>query len=160
MTLLTETRERFLLAITERVPAERIAEIHFFAPIKQGGVESGVAVAAAWPEPAQQPDGTTQELDETQSAHASRALDARHVVYMARYRHTLKGADRGKWEASVVAEADAPLITVDAVVRGVQRRAGDVDEPTRMDGNDVRGMVEALRAPPDTHASSLTKQLD
>ena len=50
MTMLTETRERFLLAITSKVPPERIAEIHFFQPIKQGGVESGVAVAAAWPE--------------------------------------------------------------------------------------------------------------
>ena len=49
MTLLTETRERFLLAIAAQVPAERIAEIYFFQPIRQGGVESGVAVVAAWP---------------------------------------------------------------------------------------------------------------
>jgi hypothetical protein len=47
MTVLTETRERFLLAIAAQVPPDRIAEIHFFAPIKQGGVESGVAVVAA-----------------------------------------------------------------------------------------------------------------
>jgi hypothetical protein len=50
----------------------------------------------------------------------------------------LKGPDRGKWEASVTAEADAPLVSVDAVVRGVQRRAGDVEEATRMEGSEVR----------------------
>jgi hypothetical protein len=67
----------------------------------------------------------------------------RPVVYTARYRLTLKGPDRGKWEASVIAEADAPLITVDAVVRGVQRRSGDADGATRMEGDDVRAILEA-----------------
>ena len=57
----------------------------------------------------------------------------------------LKGPDRGKWETNVVAEADAPLVTVDAVVRGVQRRAGDVDDPTRLDGDEVRAMLGGLR---------------
>ena len=70
---------------------------------------------------------------------------SRHVVYMARYRHTLKGIDRGKWETNVIAEADAPLVTVDAVVRGVQRRSGDVDDPTRMDGDEVREFMDARR---------------
>jgi hypothetical protein len=43
----------------------------------------------------------------------------------------------------VIAEADAPLITVDAVVRGVQRRSGDVDAPERMGGDEVRAIVPA-----------------
>ena len=60
------------------------------------------------------------------------------VVYTARYRLVLKGPDRGKWETSVTAEADAPLVSVDAVVRGVQRRAGDVEAATRMEGFEVR----------------------
>ena len=80
----------------------------------------------------------------------------RHVVYTARYRHTLKGPDRGKWETNVVAEADAPLVTVDAVVRGVQRRSGDVDDPTRMEGDEVRAFVAADSAHgaiPATHCS-------
>ena len=134
MTILTETRERFLRAIVAQVPPERIAEVHFFSPIKQGGVESGVAVIAAWPEP----PGT----DSTVAASSS----LRHVVYTARYRLTLKGLDRGKWETNVVAEADAPLVTVEAVVRGVQRRAGDAEDPTRMDGEELRGILEALSA--------------
>src|SRR4051794_36718313 len=47
VTVISETRERFLRAITGVIPAERVIEIHFFAPIRQGGVESGVAVIAA-----------------------------------------------------------------------------------------------------------------
>lgn len=122
---LDETRERFFRAITERVPAERIAEIHFFQPIRQGGVESGVAVVV-------------EEAPDT----------PRIIVHTARYRLVLKGPDRGKWEASVVAEADAPLVTVDAVVRGVQRRSGDVDEAVRMEGSEARAIAEHLTGSP------------
>ncbi len=38
-----------------------------------------------------------------------------------------KGPDRGKWPLDVKAEADAPLITLESVVRGVQHRSGDVE---------------------------------
>ncbi|HXD48880.1 MAG TPA: hypothetical protein VN600_08905 [Gemmatimonadaceae bacterium] len=117
---LDETRERFFRAIMERVPAERIAEIHFFQPIRQGGIESGVAVVVE--------EGSAPRI----------------IVHTARYRLVLKGIDRGKWEATVVAEADAPLVTVDAVVRGVQRRAGDVDEAVRMEGSEARAIAEQL----------------
>jgi hypothetical protein len=122
MTILTETRERFLVAIAAQVPAERIAEIHFFQPIKQGGIESGVAVVV---------ESVAPETP-------------RMVVYAASYRLTLKGLDRGKWEVNVVAEADAPLVAVDAVVRGVQRRSGDVDDASRMDGDEARTILQAL----------------
>jgi hypothetical protein len=124
MNMQSEPRERFLVAIAAQVPAERIAEIHFFQPIRQGGVESGVAVVVE-----------------------NGAPDApRVVVYTGRYRLTLKGPDRGKWETNIVAEADAPLVTVDAVVRGVQRRAGDVDDPTRMAGDAARAIREVSAA--------------
>ena len=140
--ILPETRERFLLAITQQIPAERIAEIHFFAPIKQGGIESGVAVVAAWSSAAEPVDvkvesDVPEDAPPSESA-SSRAADEKPVVYTARYRLVLKGPDRGKWETSVTAEADAPLVSVDAVVRGVQRRAGDVEEATRMEGYEVR----------------------
>jgi hypothetical protein len=160
---LTETRQRFLRAIVADVPAERVAEVHFFQPIKQGGIESGVAVVAAWSEtPADASPAVPEEAiadaaddadavntaDDVVEAQAAapkpRAADERHVVYMALYRHTLKGPDRGKWETNVVAEADAPLVTVDAVVRGVQRRAGDVDDPTKMEGDEVRAFVRPI----------------
>ena len=44
--MMNETRERFLRTILERVSPERIVEIHFFPPIRQGQLESGVAVVA------------------------------------------------------------------------------------------------------------------
>lgn len=67
----------------------------------------------------------------------------RYTVFTATYRHTLKGPDRGKWEVSVKAEADAPLVTVDQVVRGVQRRAEDTAEVDRLTGDDIRAIVDA-----------------
>jgi len=277
--ILDETRERFIKAIVAKVDPARIAEIHFFAPIKQGGVESGVAVIAVAPhavpaappqivdaaETAQapvdeaQPEGgesvdavesaeTVEDAEDADSAEAAASthdaesgedavsvegaedaesgedaesaedpesavsedlagtgavrhpeataqraaaegpLDAeeespyadsaedsasahrgpseasppqddapaapieRHVIYTARYRLTLKGPDRGKWETNITAEADAPIITVDAVVRGVQRRAGDVDDPTRMSGDEIRASVPAARPEQPAHA--------
>jgi hypothetical protein len=68
----------------------------------------------------------------------------RHTVYTARYRYVIKGPERGKWEASVKAEAEAPLITVETVVRGVQRRAGEETEIVRFSGAQI---ACALRLP-------------
>ena len=71
----------------------------------------------------------------------------RYTVYTARYRHTLKGLDRGKWEISVTEEADAPLLTVDAVVRGVSRRSGEADDTERLSGDEFRAALpEPARA--------------
>ena len=110
-----DPRTRFLREIASRVPVERVSEVHLFAPMRQGGVETGVAVVAVAP-------GTAA---------------GRHTVYTATYRLTLKGPERGRWEAAVVPEADAPLLTVDAVVRGVQRRAGDGAETERFSGAEL-----------------------
>lgn len=123
-----DTRARFLAAIATQIPAERVAEVHLFPPIKQGGMESGVAVIALERVPA---DETPPPAD----------APLRFTVYSARYRHTLKGPDRGKWEVSVTEEADAPLLTVDAVVRGVQRRSGDVDDIVRLSGDELRAAL-------------------
>lgn len=142
MMLPSETSERFLHAIVAQVSAERIAEIHFFAPIRQGGVESGVAVVAAWPEPRPCEQATEPPLADVVVESHDAERPVRPVVYTARYRLTLKGADRGKWECSVVAEAEAPLGTVDTVVRGVLRRAGDADDATRVEGDEVRTFLE------------------
>lgn len=123
-----EVRERFLREALARVPAESVVEAHVFAPLRQGGVESGVAVLAAAPD-----EG---------------AADARHTVYVARYRLALKGPERGRWEVAVREEADAPLLTVDAVVRGVGRRANDAAAAERLDAAALRALVEPP-APPD-----------
>jgi hypothetical protein len=72
------------------------------------------------------------------------ARPVRHTVYTARYRYVIKGPERGKWESSIKAEADAPLITVETVVRGVQRRAGEESEIVRYSGAQI---AKALRIP-------------
>jgi hypothetical protein len=219
---LSETRERFLKAILAQLPVDRVRELYLFQPMKQGGVESGVAVVAGYSEeaepvtesqeyvaeaeePVAEADsadaGTVQPVDEPPTVdldevtgEAAEALacgvpagaangDAaeeeaaaavgeataadeaaapdelpptaeepavvaapaarpeKYTVYTARYRHVLKGPDRGKWEASLVAEAEAPLLSIETVVRGVQRRSGDVDAPDHMTAADIRAAL-------------------
>ena len=180
----SEVTERFFKAIVAKVPVDRIEELHLFAPLRSGGVETGIAVIAARvlepapPEAAasvtlheshvpaadESPDGGANEsADESPYAPETlheivvdaalqslvvvaetAAVVERHTVYTARYRLVQKGAERGKWEATVVDEADAPLITVEMVVRGVQRRAGEASETTRYSGAQV---ARALRLP-------------
>ncbi len=118
-----DTRARFLAAIAEVVPEDRLAEIHFFEPIRQGPIETGVAVVGAEPE-----------------------AGDRHVVFMARYRWTRKGPERGKWASEVVAEADAPLVTVEAVAQGVRQRTAGESEAERMSGDEARAILAEARA--------------
>ena len=82
-----DARERFIRAIAERLPGQRIEDIRLFAPLKQGGIESGVAVITA-----------VLEV----------AADAapRFTIYRAQYKYTLKGAERGKWEVAITEEAE------------------------------------------------------
>lgn len=217
--ILSETQERFVKAIAAQVPLDHIAEIHFFQPIRQGGVESGVAVIATRPEsrhPEPPPSGhpersegstvlvsnddvaTPPSTDEAavptdesetelvntdsetliESDERVTASDVevslpvtiesgeltppepelasappvspsreRHVIYTARYRLTIKGPDRGKWESNVVAEADAPLLTVDAVVRGVQRRSGEAEDAIRLTGEELLALTRRAQHP-------------
>ncbi|MEO8576266.1 MAG: hypothetical protein ABI556_06195 [Gemmatimonadales bacterium] len=113
-----EITERFLKDIAGKVGAENVEAIHLFPPIRQGGVETGAAVIAA-----------------------SVPGQERHTVYSASYRNTLKGPDRGKWESEVTAEADAPLMTVDAVVQGVMKRAGEQFEPERLSAHEFHTII-------------------
>lgn len=82
------------------------------------------------------------EAADVSLARPKAARLVRHTVFTARYRLTRKGAERGKWEFEVVADADAPLGTVDMVVRGVQRRAGDDEEPERLTAEGVRAALD------------------
>jgi hypothetical protein len=135
---MTDTRERFLRDITARVPADRIAEVHLFRPLRRGATETGVAVIAAERSDALLAPDTGADLPVVdESAHPER-----HTVFTARYRLTIKGVERGKWEFDVVADADAPLGAVDTVVRGVQRRAGDDEEPERLTADGLRAALD------------------
>lgn len=156
----SETLERFLRFIVERVPLERIEEVHAFSPLRQGTVETGVAVVAARveePPPPETPEAETpdavaleaqptpdNESDATPEIlepDATRQIE-RHTVYTARYRLVIKGPERGKWEPDIVEEADAPLVTVPAIVAGVQRRAGEDSDIIRFTATQV---ARALR---------------
>lgn len=155
----SETRERFIIDVVERLPGAEIVEGHFFAPRRVNGVEQGVAVVAARL-PAEAPAVLVEEEPDAEQAgevpaedspyapeaESPRATPERYTVFTATYRHTLKGPDRGKWEVSVKAEADAPLVTVDQVVRGVQRRAEDSGEVDRLTGGEIQA-VAATRSP-------------
>jgi hypothetical protein len=250
-----ETRARFIAAIAKQVAAERVVEVHIFPAIRQGGVESGVAVIAveregvelapvadeivavadeafvevvrqevvlqevalqevvlqevvlqdvvmqeevleevvmqevvlqevvlqeevlvaldpdspyaddalsdASPvenepvenepvenEPAENEpvESEPAESEPVDIAPVVKARASRYTVYSAFYRHTLKGLERGKWEVSVTEEADAPLLTIDAVVRGVERRSGDADDAIRLSGDEFRAALPALVA--------------
>lgn len=119
-----ETTERFLKEIADVVGAPYVEMIHLFPPIRQGGVETGAAVIAA-----------------------SLPMQDRHTVYSASYRNTLKGQERGKWEVEVKAEADAPLITVDAVVQGVMKRAGEQFEPEKLTAHEFWTIIGYVPEP-------------
>jgi hypothetical protein len=67
-------------------------------------------------------------------------------VYSASYRSTVKGTDRGKWTVEIVAEADAPLVTIEEVVRGVVQRSGEQFQPEQFTGSEFRAIVPAPQA--------------
>ena len=221
----SEVTERFLRAVIAEVPLELIEELHLFSPLRQGTVETGIAVLAARkaapvveeqlelaeeqqaaaadapeavtaeatePETEEQqtaiaespeaeaaeqqtaiaaeaeaiePEAGVAEAEGAEPAVEAPAVEAtdveaaevpaaavstrplstqRHTVFTARYRYVIKGPERGKWEASLKAEADAPLITVETVVRGVQRRAGEESEIVRYSAAQI---ARALRVP-------------
>ncbi|HEX6815317.1 MAG TPA: hypothetical protein VF102_06585 [Gemmatimonadaceae bacterium] len=153
-----DTRERFLRAIAERLSADRVEELHLFPPLRQGGIESAVAVIAARLAPANAPAGdapvplpvdnapadavalgTGQPDDEHRDEdQLGDEEPARLTVYRAHYRLVLKGPERGTWDVGLIEEADAPPPTVGVVVRGVHERAGGDDEPERLSGDAFR----------------------
>jgi hypothetical protein len=143
---LSETQERFLRAAATRLPLERVVELHLFPPLRQGGMETGFAVIAAKREPTAPPAAPPAAPDDAATTEDAPAdappVDQRLVVFSARYRLTLKGPERGRWEVEVVEEADAPLVTVDAVVRGMQRRIGEGAEPERLTAEQLHLLLD------------------
>ena len=155
-----ETTERFLRDIADRIGIDAVDEVRLFPPLRQSGVETGVAVVAAIPLPPEhdhihEPDEPPEALTESAGdeflpieEEDREIIVHRHTVFTARYRHTLKGPDRGKWEIEVRAEADAPLVTVDQVVRGVMKRAGEPFEPERISASAFKSIIAGVPAAP------------
>ena len=91
-------------------------------------------------EPSPYLDATVPPAEETVVGIETPA-ESRHVVFTALYRLTRKGAERGKWFFDVTAQADAPLATVDTVVRGVLHRSKDLTETERLSGEQLRALL-------------------
>jgi len=102
------------------------------------------------------PDGANASGDETGASEsgapgesvaatpaAPPAPPHRLQILSARYRLVIKGPDRGKWDVDITHEADAPLDTVERVVRGVAKRAGDDQEPQTFTGDSLRAALAA-----------------
>jgi hypothetical protein len=150
---MTETQRRFLREIAARIGESRIHEVRLFPAIRQGGIESGVAIVAARPPEPIPPDmsippaedfsdelGVETDIetvipvvvDGDTAPPAKPHFDPdtpRFEILSARYKLVIKGTERGAWEAEVRHEADAPLDTIDRVVRGVALRTGEDGEP-------------------------------
>lgn len=160
----SETRERFLRAIAERLGAEQIVEAHLFPAIRQGLIESGVAVIASHAPAAVTPNSTDVTDASTDEAPADDAPAddapadeapadaARQDIHTATYRFTRKGPERGKWAFDVVAEATAPLATLETVVRGVRERSGEGFEVERLTGDDFRSLLPLGSSAPSAAA--------
>ena len=138
---MTETQQRFLKAIAERVNGGNVAEVRLYPTVRVGPIESGVAIVAT--KEAVPVEVLLEEIHadghvETENLDvAVRQLD-RLSILTAHFRHTVKGPDRGKWEFNMVHDADAPIETVESVVRGVARRAGEDGEPELLSGTDFQ----------------------
>jgi hypothetical protein len=130
---MTETQQRFLKAIAGRVGS--VAELRLYPTVRVGPIESGVAIVAT----GRVADVVAQASDETAPVEQPLSSDdSRLSIHTAHFRHTVKGPDRGKWEFSMVHDADAPIETVESVVRGVARRAGEDGEPELLSGDDFQ----------------------
>lgn len=141
--------------LEETIPLPLEAASEFVAASESASEPDSDSVAEHNADSDHEPDSAPAEMSATEDeaspyaddlpAEAPEALEAlealeapeapkpvvRHTVYTARYRLVQKGPERGKWEAHVVAEAEAPLLSVETVVRGVQRRAGEESDTTR-----------------------------
>ncbi len=148
-----DTTERFLKDIAGRIGLHSVDEVRLFPPMRQSGVETCVAVVAATPlgpeqlphtNPREPPEALVESTGEEYlpiEEEDREIVVHRHTVFTARYRHTLKGMDRGKWEVEVQAEADAPLVTIDEVVKGVMKRSGEPFEPEKISASAFRSIV-------------------
>ncbi len=136
---MTEAQQRFLKEIADRVG--RITELRLYPTVRVGPIESGVAIVAT--ADGGRETGETMATGETVAEDPANTRTDRLSILTAHFRHTVKGADRGKWEFSMVHDADAPIETVESVVRGVARRAGEDGEPELLSGDDFqRALVE------------------
>lgn len=110
VSLMNDTTRRFLSAITERVPeGGRIVELRLFPAIRQGGIESGVAVVAVEP-PAEAPASIAAEgegdVDGSDAAVATLEQDGDAESIAVELDGDDEGRDDGDDEASTLAHGE------------------------------------------------------
>jgi hypothetical protein len=93
---------RLAEAVAAQIPVAEIDAVWVFRALRHEGREWGTAIV-------------------------SRVTDAgsRRRIYTARYIHTLKGKERGKFESTLQEVGSGPPDTVGEIVAGVQRRMDD-----------------------------------
>jgi hypothetical protein len=139
---MTETQQRFLKEIADRVNGGKVAELRLYPTVRVGPIESGVAIVASEKvDIGQAVEGGDEVADVAVDIPAPSNEHGRLSILTAHFRHTVKGPDRGKWEFSLVHDADAPIETVESVVRGVARRAGEDGEPELLSGDDFQRAI-------------------
>jgi hypothetical protein len=73
-----------------------------------------------------------QDLREFGTAVFSRVEGDRRRIYTARYIHTIKGKERGRFSATVAEVGSGPAESLETLIRGVEKRADD-EIPTRIE---------------------------
>lgn len=106
------------------------------------GVDGGSDAPSPYLDATPEPASTPEDASETLVTNATETpAESRHVVFTASYRLTRKGAERGTWAFELAATADAPLATVDTVVRGVMHRSSELTESERLSGDELRTLL-------------------
>src|SRR5688500_19438511 len=117
---MTETQQRFLKAIAERVTGDNVTEIRLYPTVRVGPIESGVAIVATKePMPvavAEEQVSAEGDLTVGEIRIACARTD-RLSILTAHFRHTVKGPDRGKWVCTLVHD---DTVGIEVVVRRVR----------------------------------------
>jgi len=117
--------------------------------VSESGTVEGAELEMDVSEPATV-EGAEFEMDVSESATVEDAPvhAPRLRILTAAYRHTIKGIDRGKWTVDVQEEADAPLVAVEAVLRGVRQRSTEAADPELVSLETLAALIALVRVAP------------
>jgi hypothetical protein len=101
---------RLARAVASEVPPDEVDGVWVFRAIRQEAREWGTAIL-------------------------SRIEGDRRRIYTARYVHTIKGKERGKWSSAIEEVGSGPVEALDELIKGVEKRA-DEELPTRIPTTD------------------------
>ena len=96
--------EQLAQAVAEAIPPAEVDAIWTFAPLRRGANEWGTAVI-------------------------SRVEGDRRRIYTARYTKTIRGKERGKFQASIQEVGTGPVEVLSRVLQDAQHRADDDHPP-------------------------------